>query len=283
MRIVLVIVIAFGICHAQATATSSLRFEVASVKPSPVPPVNHAYTINETRIDLGATSLKYLIQLAYNVEAFQVAGPDWLATTRVDILAKPPAGATKDQIPEMFQALLADRLGLALHREPREQQVYALQPGKGGPKLKDAAPDNQVDVAFMNGRAILSKFDTPEGDGYWAVSYEKSNPGGGQSFDGPRITMAEFARMLMPYVEFPVVDMTGLRGPFHVRLDVPRTLAAEQRRASLGVPAPSAASDPEGGLTIFSSVQKLGLVLEKRKAPVETLVIDHIEKVPTEN
>jgi uncharacterized protein (TIGR03435 family) len=283
MRIVIIIAAAIGLCPAQTGTTRGPQFEVASVKPTPTPPVSRAYTINETRVDLGSLSLKYLIQLAYKVEAFQVSGPDWLAATRVDILAKPPAGATKEQIPGMLQALLADRFGLVLHREPKEQQIYALIVGKDGPKLKDAAPDNQPDTSFLKGRALLRRIDTGAGDGFWSVSTDRSDLGGGQILDAPRITMPELARTLLPYLDFPVIDMTGLSGPYHVRLDVPGY--SDKNANWTGLPQPSAGvpSNSDGGVTIFSSVQKLGLTLEKRKTPVETLVIDHIEKAPTEN
>jgi uncharacterized protein (TIGR03435 family) len=104
---------------------------------------------------------------------------------------------------------------------------------------------------------------------------------GRKVFDAPRITMPELARMLMPYVEDPVIDMTGLKGVWQVvDLEVPREVSLPGMLAGLGVPVP--ASDPEG-VSIFASVQKLGLLLDHRKAPVEHLVVDHAEKVPTEN
>jgi uncharacterized protein (TIGR03435 family) len=232
--------------------------------------------MSDTRVELGSIPLKFVIQRAYQVEAYQISGPDWLVTAHFDILAKLPAGATKEQIPEMLQSLLADRFGLVVHREPKEQPIYALIVGKDGPKLKAAESNNQLDETFMNGRSIVMKTATPDGDGFWTTTMARSEPGGGTVFDGPRITMAAFARTLQSYVDFPVMDMTALNGPFHVRLDVP----VRSRLAGLS---PAVTPDPTVEVTIFSSVQKLGLALEKRKVPVENLVIDHVEKVPTEN
>jgi uncharacterized protein (TIGR03435 family) len=260
-----------------STAAAGPQFEVASVKPSAMPPVHIAYTMSDARVDIAPMGLKYLIQLAYGVEAYQIDGPDWIATTRFDILAKLPAGSTKGQIPEMLQALLADRFGLVFHREPREQQIYALLVGKGGPKLKEAAADNthSDDPAFRTGRRIMTKYDTE--DGFWSVSLVD----GRRVFDAPRITMTELARMLMPFVEEPVVDLTGLKGAWQVvALEVPQ----EVRFAAMLPPRPAGtASDPDGGVSLFSSVQKLGLSLEKRKAPVEHLIVDHAERTPKEN
>jgi uncharacterized protein (TIGR03435 family) len=271
MRIAIVMAVAAGFCQSQT------RFEVASVKPSPVPPTHMAYTTNDSTADLGALSLKFPIQTAYRMEPYQVSAPHWIATTRFEILAKLPADANKTQIPEMLQALLLERFGWSVHRESKEQQVYALVVGKDGPKLKDGAADNQrADMAaFMNGRRIVNRYITE--DGFWSVSLFN----GRKVFDAQRITMPELARTLMPYVEDPVVDMTGLKGVWQVAdLEVPREAGLPAKLASMGISVPAA--DPDG-VSIFTSVQKLGLALEHRNAPVEHVVVDRAEKVPTEN
>ena len=275
MRILILIVAAMRLAGAQ--------FEVASVKPSAIPPTHLAYVMSDTRVDLGFISLKFLIQTAYRVEAYQVSGPEWMATSRFDVLAKLPDGATKEQIPEMLQSLLADRFGLVLHKEPREQQVYALLIEKDGPKLKEGAADNShPDLSFLNGRRLLTKMNTEDG-GFWTISQLN----GPRIFDASRITLPELARTLTAYVDIPVVDMTGLKGAYQVSLEVPLEIrAAALRMAALtstGAIAPGDTPETTWGASIFKSVQKLGLTLEKRKAPVETLVIDHAEKVPTEN
>jgi len=272
MRIAIMIAVAAGFCRSQT------RFEVASLKPSPTPPTHMAYVMNDSTVDLGTISLKILIQVAYRMEPYQVSAPDWMVTTRFDILAKLPAQANKTQIPEMLQALLAERFGLLVHREAKEQQVYALVVGKDGPKLKDGAADNShPDMAkFLDGRRLLSKIDTE--DGFWTMTQLDEH----RFFDAPRMTMPELAHTLKDYVDDPVVDMTGLTGAYQVSLEVP---TVRQMRAVRNASAATAgvASDPDGGVSVFASVQKLGLVLEHRKAPVEHLVVDHAEKVPTEN
>lgn len=272
MRIVIIIAVAAGLCQPQT------RFEVASVKPSPTPPTHRAYTMSDSTVDLGAISLKILIQIAYRMDPYQVSAPDWMATTRFDILAKPQASANKAQIPEMLQALLVERFGLVAHRDSREQQVYALIAGKDGPKLKEGAADNRhPDMAkFLEGRRLLSKMNTE--DGFWTITQLDEH----RFFDAPRMTMPKLARTLKDYVDDPVVDMTRLTGGYQVSLEVP---SGRQMRAAQNASAATAgaASDPDGGVSVFASVQKLGLALEHRKAPVEHLVVDHAEKVPTEN
>lgn len=272
MRIAIIMAVAAGLCQAQT------RFEVASVKLSPMPPTHMAYTMNDSTVDFGALSLKFLIQTAYRMEPYQIVSPDWMATTRFDILAKLPAGANKTQIPEMLQALLAERFGLTVHRESKEQQVYALVVGRDGPKLKDGAANNShPDLAkFLEGRRLLSKIDTE--DGFWTMTQIDEH----RFFDAPRMTMPELARTLKDYFDDPVVDLTGLTGAYRVSLEVP---TVRQMRAAQNASATAAgvASDPDGGISVFASVQKLGLALEHRKAPVEHLVVDHAEKAPTEN
>ena len=86
-------------------------------------------------------SLADLIRVAYRVKPYQLSGPDWMTAERFDVLAKMPEGATREQVPEMLKALLAEPFKLAVHRESKEHAVYALVVGKGGPKLKESAPD----------------------------------------------------------------------------------------------------------------------------------------------
>jgi uncharacterized protein (TIGR03435 family) len=86
--------------------------------------------------------------------------------------------------------------------------------------------------------------------------------------------------------------MTELKGEYQVALELSMAdLMSAARAAGLpGGPLPSAgaasaadaASEPSAG-SVFAAVQKLGLRMEPRKAPLETIVIDHLEKTPTEN
>ena len=115
------------------------------------------------------------------------------------------------------------------------------------------------------------------------------------------VTMAGFADMLTRILQRgsgdarQVVDMTGLAGNYQVAVDISiadALAAARSEGVNLPMPPPSSgeagmpgslASDPAGGYTVFGSVKKLGLKLEPRNASVEQLVIDHMEKTPTEN
>ena len=78
---------------------------------------------------------------AYDMKTYQVNGPAWLNTERYDIVARVPAGATKEQVNVMWQKLLSERFDVVLHHEFREFQVEELIGDKGGSKLKETAWD----------------------------------------------------------------------------------------------------------------------------------------------
>src|SRR6202167_6460481 len=90
-------------------------------------------------------SLRDYLATAYRFKATLISGPDWTATKRYDISATLPNGSTKAQVPEMLQALLADRFQVKLHREKKEFPIFALVLAKGPPKLKELPPDPNVD------------------------------------------------------------------------------------------------------------------------------------------
>lgn len=239
-------------------------FEVASIKPAPpmTPELMRSgqmhigIRVDKARADFGGMALIALIAYAWHVKNYQISGPDWMDGARFDILAKLPDGALPEQVPEMLQALLADRFKLTLHRSSKEFQVYALVVGKGGAKLT-AKPADYDPTARSNIRPM---------------------------------TMEGYASMLSAAVDRPVVDQTELKGEYMVSMEfVMRAMVnrlrgrAEQMASAASGRGPSeAASDPSDSDT-FSAVQALGLKLEPRKLPLPQLVIDHLEKAPAEN
>jgi len=264
-------------------------------------------------------SLTELIVYAYQVKQYQITGPAWLATERFDISAKIPDGASKDDAPKMLQALLEDRFKLKAHRDTQERPVLALMAGKDGPKLKESPPDSapiDPDAPLKPGEMQI---DSPNGpvrttrnaDGSMTMNMGKSGTvttrfnmqAQSMTMESSKVTMAGFADMLTMMLRMggggdrQVVDMTGLKGNYQVTLEFSLADAMAAARAQgMGPPTGSAggerwgdspgaaASEPSsGGSTVFASVKKLGLKLEPSKANVEQLVIDHIEKTPTED
>jgi uncharacterized protein (TIGR03435 family) len=262
--------------------------------------------------------LRDLIAMAYSVKAYQITGPPFLATERFDIVAKMPDGASKDDAPKFLQALLVERFKLTAHRDTQERPVLALVVGKDGPKLKESpAPPAPIDenAALKPGEM---KMDSPEGPvritrnpdnsmiinrGAKGIVKTRLDPETRSIImESSNVTMEGLAEQLTGMLQMgggggkQVVDQTGLKGSYEVTMEFAladlMAMARSQGMMPMGPagggganasPA-AAASDPGGmGSTVYASVKKLGLKLEPSKAQVEQLVIDHIEKTPTEN
>ena len=270
--------------------SGKLEFEVASIKPSPPQPMGKMMIRMSTdagMLHYSNVSLKECIRVAYRIKDFQVQGPDWLGSERFDIQAKLPDGASEDQIPEMLQALLADRFKLTMHRETKEHAIYALVEGKGGAKLKPAetpAADDAVTIPKSGGGARRG--------GNMMVQMDQA----GAHLKAPSASLALVADMLSRFSERPVVDMTGIQGFYDFDLvfsaDTLRGMKMMAGRGAMPPPpggaggaseqsASEARADAAGSL--YESVQKYGLKLDPRKAPMEVLIVDRIEKQPTEN
>src|ERR1700735_3353474 len=115
------------------TPAAPLAFDVASVKLGTIDQAkimagqqHVGLKVEGNRVDIGISSLSELIGMAYKVKYYQIQGPDWLGPTgqRFDIMAKMPEGATKDDVPQMIETLLADRFKMTIHRTTKDTQVY---------------------------------------------------------------------------------------------------------------------------------------------------------------
>jgi uncharacterized protein (TIGR03435 family) len=275
------------------TAASALpRFEMASVKPSDPGPLatDTAQSWGDVtgRVTLRHILLKYVLLRVYDLLPSQLSGPEWLDTELFDILAIAPDGVPKEQIPLMFQALLAERFKLRFHWESQVAPVYALVVGARGPRLKGSLPDDASGTPNANVKG--SGENTPISGmftlrtGRSRLRFKVTAADGVLHFEFPSITMAELAEYLSGNIDLPVVDMTGLKGSYQAPLDIEipganRGLPPEPDDAGQPVPR---ASDPSV-FSVRASLEKLGLRLERRRVPTEKFVIDHIEKTPTED
>jgi uncharacterized protein (TIGR03435 family) len=272
------------------TSTPRPEFDVASVKPSvesanAMANVSRGLHIDGAMVNFNGMPLKWYIHFAYTVKEGQVSGPDWLASERFDIVAKLPDGATREQIPAMMQALLADRFKLTLHRDSKEFPVYALTVGKNGLKMKESPLDAEADEG--PGKANVD-VNVTGGDRGATVSLGK---GASVAFEAQRlvakkVTMAYLADSLARFVDRPVVDMTDVKGTYDCTIDynLDDLRALILSSAPPGTPLPPRQADVgETGVSLMDSLQAVGLKLEPRKAPLDILVIDHLEKTPTAN
>jgi uncharacterized protein (TIGR03435 family) len=269
--------------HAQSqprTAASSPSFDVISVGPNRSWEPDHITWLPDRFSARGATA-KSLIAYAYHVEEFQVSGgPGWISSEKYDIDAGPSGSVLKDlqQLPPdqrgrqfglMVQSLLADRFKLALHGEMAELPVYALVVAKNGPKLQEAKPE---DAYHPRGRAPTSMMQR----------------GAGQ-LTGRWVTMELLAQQLSKQLGRTVQDQTDLNGRYNFTLNwkPDQTQAPDLSVSKYVVPengkggAVRAPPPKSTGPSIFTAIQEqLGLKLDLQKAPVEVLVVDHIEKPP---
>ena len=240
-------------------------FEVVSVKPA-APATGHFQyhmTLNTypDRVEIINGSLIDLVRTAYQVKPDQVSGPDWMRTQKFDIQAKLPPGSTSGQIPGMLQTMLAARFKLAMHRSSGEHAGLALVAGKGGPKLTASEPDPE------NTKGSWTRTNMP--DGTLHVETRK-------------MTLPALADLVASFLNCPVRDFTSIAGTFDMPMDFsPEDLRTYAQASGVGAVADS--PETSAGSAIFDSIQKLGLRLEKRKLQVELIVIDHLEKSPTEN
>jgi len=184
-----------------------------------------------------------LIGDAYRVQHRQIFGPDWLTSQRFDILALIPAARNNDQIPEMLAALLQERFKLKTHEDRKEEQVYRLVLSNNGPKLQKAEKETGI-----SGRSDKTADQV-----------------------NAQTTLAQFAEYLSGRLDWPVVDQTGLMGVYSIRMEWTSDTA------------PATGVDTRGP-SIFRAVQEqLGLRLVNGKTNVRLVVVDSIEKYPTDN
>ncbi len=273
--------------HAQPPE-QKVEFEVATVKKTPPPGSDNAVAlgvkIDGSQVRVGGMPLRDCIALAYRVRPYQISGPDWMSTERFDIAAKFPAGEKADKFLPMMQALLADRFGLKVHREPKEMSVYALLIGKPPLRLTESPidPDAPVSPAVeVSGSGSAAGVSVNLGNG---SSYTFA----GGKFDGKKIEGRNLAAVLERYTDRPVIDATELKGRYDFSFEMtPEEYQTLLIRAAVnsGVVLPPQALRllDNGGDPLGNAVTQLGLKLEARKAPVDLIVVDQVLKTPIEN
>ena len=222
----------------------SPSFDVASIKPNISGSGTTTADAKPGRVICTNFTTAMLFESAFGIKDFQISGaPGWLGSDRFDINAT--TGTSRDlddkELQPYFQALLAERFHLRFHRETKELQVYSLVVAKTGAKLTAHAGEGDSDTNV-------------------------SNSPGKSSITAASVSMEHLANILGGRLDRVVIDNTGLKGSYDIKLH--------------WSPDPSADS---GEPSLFTALQEqLGLRLETTKGPVEIIVIDNLEK-PTEN
>ena len=240
--------------------------------------------ITGSQVRYSGLSLKDYIGMAYDKEPPQVIAPEWVGQQRFEVAATLPAGATRDQIRPMFQALLAERFQLKVHLESREFPVYALIVSKAGLKIKGTPIDPntpQPAVAEMGGAGSNAGVVISMGAGSFGLASNK--------LEVRHLTMPELANALTRFSERKTIDATGLTDRFDFSLDLSdQDYQFAMIRAAINNGYPVS---PQGVRLLDSApsnvlgqyIARTGLALEERRAPLEVVVVDSVSRTPTEN
>jgi uncharacterized protein (TIGR03435 family) len=252
-------------------------FEVASIKQnkSEDPRLGMQY-LPGGKFSATNTPLYVIIANAYGVSFQSVrlsGGPDWIRSERYDIEATAeqgaiPVGASPQvlngKMRLMLQRLLAERFKLTVRREMKEIPVYSIAVSKTGPKLKKSA---------------MMEKDCPANPATRDVSCHSPSGGQGRGVHGKALSMSDLAGFVENWTDRPMVNRTGIQGLFDIDTDGWTPLLPRQGPAAEteGADESKALADPSRP-TLFDVFEQLGLKLERDKAPIETFVIEHVER-----
>jgi uncharacterized protein (TIGR03435 family) len=248
--IVAIVLCVVTLLHANAVPAQRPSFEVASIKPTPLGKPSMSVGTSRGRFIARGATVSLLLQYSYHVKNFQIAGgPDWLDSDRFDIDAKfnGEDNAENDQkVQAMLQSLLADRFKLQLHEATQILPVYELVAAKNGSTL--ALSDSSTQPRIRGGPGQILATHT---------------------------SMPELASHLSLIVRRQVLDRTNLAGTYDFNL---KWTPNENQRPVLSSRPDAPPPDPLGPALFTALPEQLGLRLESSKAPIEVLVIDHVQK-----
>jgi uncharacterized protein (TIGR03435 family) len=225
------------------SADNLSHFEVASLKLNNSANTGSSNDFGDAYVTFRNYVLRSVVTMAFGVDYQAMQAPAWLADIRVDISGKVPSPSTFEQKRQMLQALLIERFGLEVHRESKVRQGFALVLAKNGPKIR------------------------PVEDAGGHINDQRDG-----NIKMLRTTIDNFAESLGHKLSQPVVDETHMQGVYNVTLTYTPDRGASGKLST------------DTGPSIFSALEEqLGLKLEPRKVPLEILVVDHCEKIPTGN
>lgn len=240
----------------QPQQIKSLQFEVAVIRPGK-PPAGHP--LGESSSSNGGPGgqfrmvnvpLKQWVEIGFSVNDYALKAPSWLDTSRFDLDARLPAN--QDPKPEMMKALLIERFGLKWHEELQSVSGFEL------------VPDKKV---LAQSTSLLERL---KGRG------SSSGPG---LIGGTDMSMAELAEALGKALGRPVIDATHLSGGYDIKLmwrPDSDAMASEWKQHGIDVD-----NLPDSITTALR--EQLGLRLQSAKVPSKVVVVDNINRQPTEN
>jgi uncharacterized protein (TIGR03435 family) len=243
-------VMVFAVTGAVLAQTPDTRpaFEAAFIKANTTGSGGSSSNGTKGQVVMVNQPLRRLVERAYDVKPFQVTGPEFMENVRFDVTAKYPPDTKREDRSAMLRTMLEDRFKLATHRERKEMSGYALVAAKGGLKLKPVDTDKGAGTDSSSSNSLVTLKMTA-------------------------VSMKEVADYLAGRLGSAVVDGTGADGvyTFEMRWTLDDQLSGAVDRGAAEFAA------------IQDAISALGLHLQAQKVPVEIVVVDHVERVPTEN
>ena len=256
-------------------AAPAPEFDVASIKPvARDSQIKRSQFLPGGRVDLHNVTVEEIIVNAWHVFPSQILdAPAWIRTAAYDISAKAETAAKPGEVTLMLQALLRNRFGLSMHHEKRNLPIYALviarKDGTLGPSL----------VASKEGGCVVRIPGTlpPPPD----PAKPATRPCGllmmrPRKLSGSAVPIVVLAEQFTLRLGRTVMDMTGLKGNYDI--DLQWTADEEAIPFLEGSSDPVPPPDPQGQTILMALKEQLGLKIESRKAPVDVIVIDHVER-----
>jgi uncharacterized protein (TIGR03435 family) len=228
-----------AVAQQPAFAVATIRSSAAAVQ------FEHDGKTEVTRdaLHMQDVTVNTCIKWAYGVQDSQISGPGWLTSERFDIVAKSDEPATESQMKFMLQGLLADRFRLSFHREHKEMKALVLTLANGGAKLKPAAAPDAAPFRQNSANGTIAK----------------------------SMPILDWANFIAGPLQMPVVDETGLSGKYDFAIDFTPYLPDPTKNMD--------GTKPDTTAILKAAMEEeLGLKMQARKAQVEVLVVDHVEK-----
>jgi uncharacterized protein (TIGR03435 family) len=288
-----------SVARCQPSGTKRPAFAVASVKLDKTceNPFGRRPTMNPVTFRLPCFTAKMLIRTAYSgvseTTGFStrqlqvVGGPAWVESEIYSIDAKPETKSTAaEMMGPMLQSLLEDRFRLKIHLEPRETPVYFLTVATPSPKLRPMREDECFPIDLfqvVEGPRTGPDPDEPHSAPKQCDGVRMSPSPYGIAWDLNGWTMAEFTRQVASKVGRPVIDNTGLKGRFELRVEFDSRLQQQGPVLLNGQEVVLDNSTESAPVSISAALRKqLGLKLTPGKAQLDVIVVDQVER-PSEN
>ena len=290
VALALVLPVVLGLLHTAGVraqediAGAKPEFEVATIKPNKVADDRRGLYMSRGKFTVTGMPIAEVIRFAYDLksDAQLAGGPSWVNSNKLDIeakesdaqvqaFAKIPSEQMVSQVRLMVQSLLADRFNLKIGHDTKELPVYALVVAKNGPKM------TVTEAPSLNPPGAGTPEDTPHKTPRSRTGIQMNGRG---ELEGMSTTTDLLADVLSRQQELGnrlVLDKTGLTDHYNWKLTwTPSNTEAPM--SADGTAAPGGPAADASAPSLFTALQEqLGLKLEPQKAPVNVIVIDHID------